>query len=198
MHKFYLIFTAVMASSVLQARAQASDSMVESDLTVITILLFILLAIFLFMLVRFWRTTNDIKSLKAKICNKGLAEKSIMRSEVMKLHLLNKDEEALEILNDALYNEARKLYLSTNDAKDYKGMVFLQSDDGGKMLSCQDYYEQKWKRVQEKYAALYSSINQEIPDGLKTVNYNYINQFGKNEKAKSEKAKNESPQPTDS
>ena len=179
MHRFYLFFILLFAFSVVPLSAQTSDSIVESDLTVITVLLFVLIAIFLFMLVRFWRATNDIKSLKAKVCNKGLAEKSIMRSEVMKLHLLNKDDEALEILNDALYNEARKLYLSTNDAKDYKGMVFLQSDDGGKMLSCQDYYERKWKRVQEKYHALYSSIGYEIPDGLRTVTYNYINQFGK-------------------
>lgn len=160
-------------------RSQTTDSVISSDLTVITVLLFVLLAIFLFMLVRFWRTTNDIKSLKAKVCNKGLAEKSIMRSEVMKLHLLNKDDEALEILNDALYDEARKLYVSTNDAKDYKEMVFLQSDDGGKMLTCQDYYAEKWKRLLDKYQPLYDSIGHEVPDGLREVNYNYIKEFGK-------------------
>ena len=179
MHRFYFTSLLLLVVTSNPVAAQSSDGVVESDLTVIVVLLFVLLAIFLFLLVRFWHATNDIKSLKAKICNKGLAEKSIMRSEVMKLHLLAKDEEALEILNDALYDEARKLYLATNDAKDYKGMVFLQSDDGGKMLSCQDYYDEKWKRVLEKYQVLYDSIGQKIPEGLQGVNYNYINQFGK-------------------
>lgn len=180
MSRFYPISHFLDAALPPVSHTSASDTVVESDLTLITVLLFVLLAIFVFMLVRFWHATNDIRSLKAKICNKGLAVKSIMRSEVMKLHLLGKDDEALEILNDALYDEARKLYLATNDAKDFKGMVFLQADDGGKMLSCQDYYEHKWKRVMEKYQTLYTSIGQEIPEGLKTVNYNYINQFGKN------------------
>ena len=179
MQRFYFSLFVLSVLSLSVCRSQPADALVSSDLTVITVLLFVLLAIFLFMLVRFWRTTNDIKSLKAKICNKGLAEKSIMRSEVMKLHLLDKDDEALDILNDALYDEARKLYVSTNDAKDYKGMVYLQSDEGGKMLSCQDYYAEKWKRIQEKYQPLYDSIGQTIPQGLREVNYNYINQFGK-------------------
>lgn len=179
MLRIFLSLVVLFITSVHTVHSQTAESVVSSDLTVITVLLFVLLAIFLFMLVRFWRTTNDIKSLKAKVCNKGLAEKSIMRSEVMKLHLLNKDEEALEILNDALYDEARKLYVSTNDAKDYKGLVFLQSDEGGKMLSCQDYYAEKWKRLQEKYQPLYDSIGHEIPAGLRDVNYNYIKEFGK-------------------
>ncbi len=179
MHKNGISTLFLMVVTFVPVSGQSSDGVVESDLTVIMVLLIILLGIFLFMLVRFWHATNDIKSLKAKICNKGLAERSIMRSEVMKLHLLDKDDEALEILNDALYDEARKLYLATNDAKDYKGMVYLQGDDGGKMLSCQDYYEEKWKRVQEKYQLLYASIGHAIPEGLRDVTYNYIKQFGK-------------------
>ena len=130
--------------------------------------------------------TNDIKSLKAKICDKGLAERTIMRSEVMKLHLINKDEEAYEILNDALYNEARRLYRTTNDEKDYKEMVFMQGEGESRKVSCAEYFEKKWKQMQEKYQPLYDAISHDIPEGLKTVSYDYIRQFGKGENLKKE------------
>lgn len=178
MKKIHFFFAGVLFLFPAFAKAQTSAS---SD-TPFTLLITIVVLLFLvscIIFVRIWKATNDIKALKAKICNKGLAEKSIMRSEVMKLHLLSKDDEALEILNDALYNEARKLYISVNDAKDYKGMVFAQTDDGGKKISCDEFFELKWKKVQEKYRPLYEAVGKKVPDGLKTVTYQYVKDFGK-------------------
>ena len=172
---FFLV--AMLFASVSVNAAPVAES-TESDTKVILWMLIILIAIFLFAMVRFWRATNDISALKAKICNKGLAEKSIMRSEVMRLHMLNKDEEAFEILNDALYDEARKLYRATNDGKDYKEMVFLPTEDGSKKLSCQDFFDHKWKQTLEKFALLYEEIGHQVPEGLKNVGYDYIKNFG--------------------
>lgn len=104
----------------------------------------------------------------------------------MKLHLINKDEEAYEILNDALYNEARRLYRTTNDEKDYKEMVFMQGEGESRKVSCAEYFEKKWKQMQEKYQPLYDAISHDIPEGLKTVSYDYIRQFGKGENLKKE------------
>ena len=178
MYKIHLFLTGAIFLFPVYANAQNSAT---SD-TPFTLLITIVVLLFLsscIIFVRIWKASNDIKALKAKICNKGLAEKSIMRSEVMKLHLLNKDDEAFEILNDALYNETRKLYISVNDAKDYKGMVFAQTDEGGKKISCDEFFDFKWKKVQEKYQPLYEAIGKSVPDGLKTVTYQYVKDFGK-------------------
>ena len=164
-----------MAAS--QAKAQ-SVSNSDSAFPLLVIILILWFIVAMIMLIRIWKTSNDVKALKAKICNKGLAEKSIMRSEVMKLHLLEKDDEALEILNDALYNEARRLYISINDSKDYKGMVYHQNEEGAKKITCQDAYDAKWNKTIEKYKPLYDSINKEVPDGLKSIGYQYIKDFG--------------------
>ena len=176
----FLSMSAALFASPLVVSAENYDNGAEGcDLTIITLILAALLALSVFILLRFWRTTNDISSLKAKICNKGLADRSIMRSEVMKLHLLDKDDEAFEILNDVLYTEARRLYKSTNDQKDYKGQVFMQGEDGSRMLSCDEFFDEKWKRLREKYTPLYSAIGHEIPDGLRTIGYTSIKEFGK-------------------
>jgi len=168
------MFCLLTASNAMAQTISSSDASFAL-LVIILVLWFIISSI---ILIRLWKASTDIKALKAKICNKGLAERSIMRSEVMKLHLLGKDEEALEILNDALYNEARKLYISTNDSKDYKGMVFHQTDEGSKKISCQEYYDIKWKKMIEKYQPLYDAINQIVPEGLKSIGYSYIKEFG--------------------
>ncbi len=167
------------------AMAQQAESTESFSLSIV-VMLAVILALMIFTIARFWRATNDIKSLKAKICDKGLAERTIMRSEVMKLHLINKDEEAYEILNDALYNEARRLYRTTNDEKDYKEMVFMQGEGESRKVSCAEYFEKKWKQMQEKYQPLYDAISHDIPEGLKTVSYDYIRQFGKGENLKKE------------
>ena len=169
-----------MASVSLNAFA-AKGGASESDITLITVIVAIWFVLSFIILIRLWKATNDVKALKAKICDKGIAERSILRSEVMKLHLLGKDEEAFEIINNALYGEARKLYRATNDTKDYKEMVFLPGQDGGKTLSCQDYYQTRWKELKEKYIPLYNAIGYTIPQGLSDINYLYIKTFGKPE-----------------
>ena len=40
--------------------------------------------------------------------------------------------------------------------------------------------------MQEKYQPLYDAISHDIPEGLKTVSYDYIRQFGKGENVKKE------------
>ena len=179
MKRSYL-FSSVALSILGVADAFADNgSSLDASLPFLFAVLIIWLIVSLLVSVRIWKLSNDIKALKAKICNKGLAEKSIMRSEVMKLHLLNKDDEALEILNDALYNEARKLFISTNDAKDYKGMVFHQSEEGVKKVSCNELFDIKWAKTIEKYKPLYDAISQMVPDGLTNIGYQYIKDFGK-------------------
>ncbi len=176
MNRLFLLMAMLLTAASVYAAPVAETQ--DSDTKLILWMLVILIAIFLFAMVRFWRATNDISALKAKICNKGLAEKSIMRSEVMRLHMLNKDDEAFEILNDALYDEARRLYRATNDGKDYKEMVFLPTEEGSKKLSCQDFFDHKWKQTLEKYQVLYQEIGHQVPDGLKKVGYDYIKNFG--------------------
>ncbi len=179
-----LIPTVLMgAFSSLPAMAE-NDTTTDTAFPLLMIVLVLWFVVSTIILIRLWRTSNDIKALKAKICNKGLAEKSIMRSEVMKLHLLEKDNEAFEILNDALYDEARKLYISTNDSKDYKGMVYHQTEDGSKKISCQDYFDAKWKKIVEKYKPLYDAIEQTVPNGLLTIGFSYIKEFGVGKKGK--------------
>ena len=179
MKRSYL-FSSIALSLLGVADAFADNgSSLDSSMPLLFTVLIIWFIVSLLISVRIWKVSNDIKALKAKICTKGLAEKSIMRSEVMKLHLLNKDDEAFEILNDALYNEARKLFISTNDGKDYKGMVFHQSEEGVKKVSCNDMFDIKWAKTIEKYKPLYDAINQPVPDVLKTIGYQYIKDFGK-------------------
>ena len=179
MKKYHLFLSLALCLFGASNAYAGNSSAADSSLPVILAVVIIWFIVSTLISVRIWRASNDIKALKAKICNKGLAEKSIMRSEVMKLHLLNKDEEALEILNDALYNEARKLFISTNDAKDYKGMVFNQTEEGVKKVSCNDLFDIKWTKIIEKYKPLYDAINQTVPQGLKTIGYQYIKDFGK-------------------
>lgn len=178
MAKNSLFFAALLCFSPLVAHAQTS-SVSEASFTFLATIVALLFIASMIIFVRIWQSSNDIKALKAKICNKGLAEKSIMRSEVMKLHLLDKDDEAQEILNDALFNEARRLYISTNDSKDYKGMVYAQTDDGSKKVSCDDFFDIKWKKTLEKYQPLYEAVGRKVPDGLKNVTYQYVKGFGK-------------------
>ncbi len=173
-----LIYTAIFSMVASVCVNAQSTSASDSSFPLLVIVLVLWFVVSLIILVRMWKASNDIKALKAKICNKGLAEKSIMRGEVMKLHLLDKDDEALEILNDALYDEARKLYMSTNDGKDYKGMVFYQSEDGSKKVTCDECFNLKWTKILNKYRPLYDAISHPVPQGLQTIGFSYIKQFG--------------------
>ena len=116
-------------------------------LLIIVGLVFAVLQIILFF--KIWGMTNDVKTIKKKLRSEDINEVDLAR-EVLKLHLMAKDDEAETIITNNL--------LTT---------IFVLCDETERSLQ---FKENTVKEVQQRAEKLYALIDRPVPSSIADVN----------------------------
>lgn len=101
--------------------------------------------------IKIWGATNDIKALKEKYVNNDC---TFSAEEVFRLHLLAKDKEAFDYLNDCVSKEILNIRNSVVNS-------YGTSED----------FEKKLKSYLEDINLYYKNIGYNMPDDFKTITF---------------------------
>ena len=153
-------------------------------------LLFIPLAIIMFvfsviLFVKVWIMTNDVKKLKVayvdeKATNNTKMKEEELRQFLRRLYFLGKTEDACDSLNMYTYN----MLLGMNeriliDPSGKKYIVLFIDGEWKNVYEYKDEIQKRYNEVLDIVEPLYKAIGKEIPETLKTITYDKLNDFGK-------------------
>lgn len=157
MKKFTITLGLTMVSIASFAYGSYSSHDETSTFVIIVYIVCGILSTILFF--KHWRACNDIRLIKNEVCKQVEVQSfTSIKDEVMRFHLLGKDDDAFELLNNTI--------LGNLIGKFAQGIRY---DDSQREVEGQI----------KMYAKLYEIIGKEIPQNIKDFSIVYYNNFGK-------------------
>lgn len=98
---------------------------------------------------KIWGMTDNVKTMKEKYCSNEIKEIALAR-EVLKLHLLGKDNEAELIITENLITKVIKICEVTGDSVEYKNDMI--------------------KNLKQRAEKLYGLIDKPVPTTIADIN----------------------------
>ncbi|MBR5435888.1 MAG: hypothetical protein IK120_03395 [Muribaculaceae bacterium] len=166
------------------------------------LIIYIVLGIFsIILFFKVWRMTDDVALLKKEIedirdsvvsngvmSSDNIPKIEIIRKTIKQLYFTGNSDEAYDILNKYTFKRIEwnsSLWINKNGETHFvdelgKEYVFLNKNGGWeKTYNYREALKQRYDVIIDMVTPLYKAIGREIPETLKTITYDKLNDFGK-------------------